>query len=372
MRPQQAHRLDVQEAVLARVALRAARAPRAPLAHRGREVVAEGVPVEVEREGVEGPVGQAAPLEDEPAVDRPLLGVEPGLDRVVRVARRALGERRQGVVGPERGQAGEPGRGSRAPGLAPGRGGGEGQAETAGGQDERTPGSHGGRSGYIAAWNGGFYARSRRRRRTGLGRRRSFSDDGSRRGRPLGGPEGRDPGRGLRPTDRAGDAGLSRRPLSRRDAAGRPAGGGGDPAPARGPPARTARTDSPPAAHLSRLRAAHPLRPDPVVRGGAGPASAQPAGRHHALRPLQRARHASATSGCTSCSASFRGRDPSRPACCSCCSTPSAASAASSSASCRRSSSCSFLFSPDALDSADGQAVLRRRCRPAASTLTGF
>ena len=51
------------------------------LAPRGRrEVVAEGVPVEVEGERGELPFARVAPLEDQGAGERPPLGVEPGLD----------------------------------------------------------------------------------------------------------------------------------------------------------------------------------------------------------------------------------------------------------------------------------------------------
>ena len=90
--PHALHLGPAEGALLALAVVRGA----AALAARGRrEVVAEGVPVEVERERGERLVARVAPLEHQRAGDRPLLRVEPGLDRVAGVARRDLGQRRQ-------------------------------------------------------------------------------------------------------------------------------------------------------------------------------------------------------------------------------------------------------------------------------------
>ena len=77
----------------------------------------------MEGEGGERLVARVAPLEDERAGDRPLLGIEPGLDRVARVARRDLGQRRAGPGRPvprraARGGGTCAGAAARAPGKA--------------------------------------------------------------------------------------------------------------------------------------------------------------------------------------------------------------------------------------------------------------
>ncbi len=79
-------------------------------ARRGRQVVAEGVPVQVEGEIADRALRQVAPVQHERAGDHVRLRIETCFDRVVGVARRRGRERRQAAL-VERGQRqGLPGR----------------------------------------------------------------------------------------------------------------------------------------------------------------------------------------------------------------------------------------------------------------------
>ena len=121
--------LDVAEAAVPLlVGQRPGHRPSLP-ARGGGEVVAEGVPVEVEGERGQRDPARVPPVQDQGALDRVAVEIQARLDGVARVARRALGQGWKRGVCPQRGKGGQRPRSGSARVLGLARDGRPGQGQ---------------------------------------------------------------------------------------------------------------------------------------------------------------------------------------------------------------------------------------------------